>query len=53
MLDGLDAPEARRRFPDGDVTVTGALARVGQRFMSTAAKSQFDRFFERLQQKVG
>ncbi len=38
---------------DGDVTVTGALARVGQRFMSSAAKSQFDRFFERLQEKVG
>ena len=38
---------------DGDVTVTGTLARVGQRFMSSAAKSQFDRFFERLQEKVG
>ena len=38
---------------DGDVTVTGALARAGQRFMSSAAKSQFDDFFERLSQKVG
>ena len=38
---------------DGDVIVTGALARVGQRFMSSAAKSQFDHFFERLSQKVG
>ena len=37
---------------DGDVTVTGALVRVGQRFMSSAAKSQFDRFFERLREKV-
>ena len=38
---------------DGDVRVTGALARVGQRFMSSAAKSQFDRFFERLRALVG
>ena len=38
---------------DGDVRVTGALARVGQRFMSSAAKSQFDRFFECLRAKVG
>ena len=38
---------------DGDVTVTGGLARVGQRFMSSAAKSQFDRFFERMREKVG
>ena len=37
---------------DGDVTVTGALARVGQRFMSSAAKAQIDRFFERLRDKV-
>ncbi len=37
---------------DGDVTVTGSLARVGQRFMSSAAKSQFDDFFERLSEKV-
>ena len=37
---------------DGDVTVTGALARVGQRFMSSAAKSQFDDFFERLSERV-
>lgn len=38
---------------DGDVRVTGALARVGQRFMSSAAKSQFDRFFGCLREKVG
>ena len=38
---------------DGDVRVTGALARAGQRFMSSAAKSQFDRFFECLRAKVG
>ena len=38
---------------DGDVTVTGALARAGQRFMSSAAKSQFDDFFERLSERVG
>ena len=38
---------------DGDVTITGALVRVGQRFMSSAAQSQFDRFFERLREKVG
>ena len=38
---------------DGDVTVTGALVRVGQRFMSSAAKSQFDRFFECLRERVG
>ena len=38
---------------DGDVTVTGALVRVGQRFMSSAAQSQFDRFFERMREKVG
>ncbi len=37
---------------DGDVTVTGALARVGQRFISSAAKSQFDHFFGRLSEKV-
>ncbi|MDE2861109.1 MAG: carbon monoxide dehydrogenase subunit G [Chloroflexota bacterium] len=37
---------------DGDVMVTGALARVGQRFMSSAAKSQFDDFFERLSERV-
>ena len=37
---------------DGDVRVTGALARAGQRFMSSAAKSQFDRFFGCLRAKV-
>ena len=37
---------------DGDVTVTGTLARVGQRFMSSAAKSQFDDFFEKLSERV-
>ena len=38
---------------DGDVAVTGALARVGQRFISSAAKSQFDDFFGRLSERVG
>ena len=37
---------------DGDVRVTGALARVGQRFMSSAAKSQFDAFFQRLRDNL-
>ncbi len=37
---------------DGDVRVAGALARVGQRFMSSAAKSQFDTFFQRLRDKL-
>ena len=37
---------------DGDVRVTGALARVGQRFMSSASKSQFDRFFQRIHEKL-
>ncbi len=31
---------------DGDVQVTGALGRVGQRFMTSVAKAQFDRFFQ-------
>lgn len=37
---------------EGDVKVTGALARVGQRFMSSAAKSQFDAFFQCLREKL-
>ncbi len=37
---------------DGEVSVTGSLARVGQRFMSSAAKSQFDHFFGKLREKL-
>ena len=36
----------------GDVQVTGVLARVGQRLMGNVAKSQIDRFFECLRTKV-
>ena len=31
---------------EGDVQVTGTLGRVGQRFMTSVAKTQFDRFFQ-------
>ena len=31
---------------DGDVQVTGILARAGQRLMSNVAKTQIDRFFQ-------
>ena len=37
---------------EGDVQVTGTLARVGQRFMSSVANAQFDRFFQCLRAKV-
>ena len=37
---------------EGDVQVTGTLARVGQRFMSSVAKTQFDRFFQCLRAKM-
>lgn len=37
---------------EGDVQVTGTLARVGQRFMSSVAKTQFDQFFQCLRAKV-
>ena len=37
---------------EGDVQVTGTLARVGQRFMSSVAQTQFDRFFQCLRGKV-
>ena len=37
---------------DGDVQVTGVLARVGQRLMGTVAKTQIDRFFECLRAKA-
>ena len=36
----------------GDVQVTGTLARVGQRFMSSVAKTQFDQFFQCLRAKM-
>ena len=37
---------------EGDVQVTGVLARVGQRLMGTVAKKQIDRFFECLRAKA-
>ena len=37
---------------EGDVQVTGTLARVGQRFMSSVAKTQFDQFFQCLRTKT-
>ena len=37
---------------EGDVQVTGTLARVGQRFMSSVAKTQFDQFFQCLRAKL-
>ena len=36
----------------GDVQVTGVLARVGQRLMDGAARSQIDRFFACMQAKA-
>ena len=38
---------------DGDVAVTGILARVGQRMMGTVAKQQIDRLFQCLSAKAG
>ena len=38
---------------DGDVNVTGILARVGQRMMGTVAKQQIDRLFQCLSAKAG
>ena len=37
---------------EGDVQVTGTLARVGQRFMSSVAQTQFDKFFQCLRTKM-
>lgn len=37
---------------EGDVQVTGVLARVGQRLMGTVAKTQIDRFFDCLREKA-
>jgi len=37
---------------EGDVQVTGTLARVGQRFMSSVAQTQFDQFFKCLRAKM-
>ena len=37
---------------EGDVQVTGVLARVGQRLMGSVAKSQIDRFFDCLRSKA-
>ena len=38
---------------DGDVHVTGILARVGQRMMGNVAKQQIDRLFQCLSAKAG
>ena len=37
---------------EGDVQVTGVLARVGQRLMGSVAKSQIDRFFDCLRERA-
>ena len=37
---------------EGDVQVTGVLARVGQRLMGSVAKTQIDRFFDCLRAKA-
>ena len=37
---------------DGDVQVTGVLARAGQRLMAGVAKAQVDRFFQCLRSKA-
>ena len=37
---------------DGDVQVTGVLARAGQRLMSSVAKTQIDRYFQCLSSKA-
>ena len=46
-----DGEGTELRF-EGDVQVTGVLARVGQRLMGTVAKTQIDRFFECLRAKA-
>lgn len=38
---------------EGDVNVTGILARVGQRMMGTVARQQIDRLFQCLSAKAG
>ena len=47
-----DASGATELSFEGDVQVTGVLARVGQRLMGTVAKSQIDRFFDCLRAKA-
>ena len=47
-----DAGDATELSFEGDVQVTGVLARVGQRLMGTVAKSQIDRFFDCLRAKA-
>ena len=49
LADGGDATELSF---EGDVQVTGVLARVGQRLMGTVAKTQIDRFFDCLRAKA-
>ena len=48
-----DDPTTTTLTFDGDVNVTGILARVGQRMMGTVAKQQIDRLFQCLSAKAG
>ena len=50
----LESPEdgATTLTFDGDVQVTGVLARVGQRLMTTVARGRINRFFECLSSKT-
>ena len=48
-----DNPTTTTLTFDGDVNVTGILARVGQRMMGTVAKQQIDRLFQCLSAKAG
>ena len=44
--------EATNLIFEGDVQVTGVLARAGQRLMTNVAKQQIDRFFKCLSSKI-
>ena len=44
--------EATNLTFEGDVQVTGVLARAGQRLMTNVAKQQIDRFFKCLSSKI-
>ena len=46
-----DGDATELRF-EGDVQITGVLARVGQRLTGSVAKSQIDRFFDCLRSKI-
>ena len=47
-----DAGDATELSFEGDVQVTGVLARVGQRLMGSVARSQMDRFFDCLRARA-